>query len=605
MYPYSAPLDDFKFMILEVLKQNKAAPSDPSNCNDSFFCDEGTVDAVLKESAKFCEETLFPLNRLGDKNGAIFKNGSASFPAGFREAYAAFVEGGWPSFSCDELHGGQGLPHLLNMPLTEMICSSNLAFGVTPALTRGAYTALVKFGSEQLNKMYLADLASGKLTATMCLTEPQAGTDLGLIRTTALPDNDNQKFFVSGTKIFISGGDHDLTENILHLVLAKLPGSPKGAKGITLLAVPKFRTDSSGKPSGSPNGVTCESIENKMGLHASPTCCLRFENAEGHIVGKANEGLKAMFVMMNEARIYVGVQGIGLAEAARQQALAYSKERRQGRSPSAPAAPHFQADPLISLPDVRRMLLHIRSMCEAGRLLSLTAAWRTDESEKLSPGLRKQNAEDFLALTTPIIKAFFSDAGFACTNMAMQIFGGHGYIKESGMEQFVRDARVAQIYEGANGVQALDLVARKLSAHGGRALRTFFRDACEEAAKISTVPGLETHADGLSDAIDRTRRATFYIAEHGAADPAEVCASAYDYLNIFGLSLCAWMHAMMAHKAIELLRNKNGAMRDEFYERKLVSSRFFMEKILPEQEGLLRRLIKGGDSITGPTNEKI
>jgi alkylation response protein AidB-like acyl-CoA dehydrogenase len=468
MVSYAAPLDDIRFLLYDLLDYEGEVAALPGYEEAS----RDLVDAVLEEGAKFCENELLPLNRPGDEAGCSFENGVVRTPEGFKELYEAFCEAGWNGLSLNPEYGGQGLPKTLQFVMTELICSSNISFGMYPGLTHGACNALEMHGSDEQKKAFLPNMIHGRWSGTMCLTEPHCGTDLGLIRTRAEPEGDG-KYRITGTKIFISAGEHDLAENIVHLVLAKLPDAPEGSKGISLFIVPKFLVQEDGSL-GARNGVSCGSIEHKMGIKASSTCVMNFDEAEGTLVGEPHSGMAKMFTMMNVARLDVGIQGLGLAETAYQSAAAYAKERLQGRSLAGPAYPDKPADPIIVHPDVRKNLLTMRALNEGARALALWVAIAVDVAEKHPDEKKRQEADDLVALMTPIIKSFFTDAGFEVTNLGMQVFGGHGYIREHGMEQLVRDARIAQLYEGTNGIQALDLVGRKLGQNMGRLLRRFF-----------------------------------------------------------------------------------------------------------------------------------
>ncbi|MBX6746174.1 MAG: acyl-CoA dehydrogenase C-terminal domain-containing protein, partial [Acetobacteraceae bacterium] len=497
----------------------------------------------------------------------------------------------WPALGCDPAYGGQGLPGTLGLLIQEMICSANLSFGMYPGLTHGAYSALMQHGSQALRDRYLPKLVSGEWSGTMCLTEPQCGTDLGLIRTRAVPADDGSHR-ITGNKIFISAGEHDLTENIIHLVLAKLPDAPPGTRGISLFLVPKFIPTEDGHP-GARNGVTCTALEHKMGIKASATCALSFEDAKGWLVGEPHKGLRAMFTMMNEARLGVGVQGLGLAEVSYQNAVAYAKERLQGRALGGARYPEKPADPIIVHPDVRRMLLTMRAQIEGCRALGVLTALEQDVAARHPDPQQRQAAEDFVALMTPVIKALFTDMGWDATATGMQVLGGHGYIREWGMEQYVRDARIAQIYEGTNGIQALDLVGRKMSAHAGRYLRRFFHPVL---AYIEAKQDDERLADfilPLSKAFGRLQQATAEIARRGLSDPFEAGAAATEYLRLFGLTALAYVWARMAELALDKAEQDPTG----FYRAKLTTARFFMERLLPQTAGLTAAIMAGGGSL--------
>lgn len=587
MTTYKAPLREYRFVLSELFDVGSLAqlPGYTEATPD-------TIEAILEEAGKLCEEVLFPLNRSGDEEGCHYENGVVRTPAGFKEAYRAFREGGWTSLACDPEWGGQGLPHTLAFFVEEMVCSTNMSFGMYPGLSHGAYRALSMHGTEAQKKTYLPKLADGTWSGTMCLTEPHCGTDLGQIRTKAIPAGDG-KYRITGTKIFISAGEHDLTDNIVHLVLARLPDAPEGTRGISLFVVPKFLPGPDGGI-GARNGVRCGSIEHKMGIKASATCVMNFDEAEGELVGAPHKGMRAMFTMMNAARLGVGVQGLGLAETAYQGARAYAAERLQGRALKGPAYPEKPADPIIVHPDVRRMLLTMKATIEAARALAAWTAIELDVSEKHPDPERRQEAEDLVALLTPIVKAWFTDVGFAAANLGVQIMGGHGYIREHGMEQLVRDARITQLYEGTNGIQALDLVGRKLPMHMGRLLRRFFHPVSgfiEEQAADQTMAEFVLP---LAKAFGKLQQATAHIAQAGLKDPDEAGAAAADYLKMFALTASAYMWAKMAKIALA----KSEAGEDAgFYRAKLATARFFMARLLPETSSLLTVIASGAKPV--------
>jgi 3-(methylsulfanyl)propanoyl-CoA dehydrogenase len=586
MPAYTAPLRDMRFVLNEL--------ADPDRLRALPGCEEVTpelVDPVLEEAAKLCSEVLFPLNRPGDEEGCALENGVVRTPKGFPEAYRTFREGGWAALACDPDYGGQGLPKSVSLLFEEMMCSANLSFGMYPGLSHGAYAALLKHGSQELRDRYLPKLVSGEWTGTMCLTEPQCGTDLGLIRTKAVPAEDGT-YRITGNKIFISAGEHDLAENILHLVLAKLPDAPAGTRGISLFLVPKFLPTEDGRP-GARNGVTCTSIEHKMGIKASATCAMSFDEAEGYLVGRPHKGLSAMFTMMNEARLSVGVQGLGLAEVSYQNAVAYAKDRLQGRALGGAVQPERPADPIIVHPDVRRMLLTMRAQIEGCRALAMLTAQEQDVATRHPDPAERQAADDFVQLMTPIIKAYLTDMGWDATATGMQVLGGHGYIREWGMEQHVRDARIAQIYEGTNGVQALDLVGRKMGAHAGRYLRRFFHPVLAYIEARSEDPAMEEFVLPLSKAFGRLQQATAEVARRGLGDPFEAGAAATDYLRLFGLTALAYVWARMAEVALA----KQAGDETGFYRAKLATARFFMQRILPQTSGLSAAILAGGGTL--------
>lgn len=580
MPQFTAPTQDFQFLLHDWLK---VTAIDLPGFEE---IDEGLVDSLLAEGGRFCEEVLFPINQSGDQEGCTFDNGKVSLPSGFKEAYESYVQSGWPSFTCDPAYGGQGLPEVINMPMIEMICSANLSFGMLPGLSHGAVNALYKHATDELKERFLPKMVSGEWAGVMCLTEPQCGTDLGLIRTKAEP-NDDGSYNISGTKIFISDGEQDATENIIHLVLAKLPDAPDGVKGISLFVVAKVNED------GSPNAVTCGSIEHKMGIHGSPTCVMNYDNAQGWLVGEPHKGLRAMFTMMNEARLYVGVQGLGLSEVAYQNAASYAKERLQGRALKGDKYPNKAADPLVVHPDIRRMLLTMRSFNEGARALTLYTALQIDTHKRSEDEDVRKAADDFVQLATPIIKAYFTDMGYESTNLGMQIYGGHGYIKEYGMEQYARDARIAQIYEGANGIQALDLVGRKLPKHTGRYLRSFFHPATEFVAEHRDNPKMAEFTKPLYQAIKGAQNASMWLAVNGLGNPEDAASGSVEYLRLMALAIMAYIWAQLAKTALDKLENQENTV---YYENKLTTARFFMTKILPAHHSLLASIVAGSKS---------
>lgn len=595
MPEYRAPVRDFEFVLNEVF--NISQYKDLQGFAD---IDESLIGSLLNEGAKLCEGVLFPLNQSGDEEGVTFDKGNVTLPKGFSDAYKTYVQSGWTSFTCDPAYGGQGLPEVLNIAISEMICSSNLSFGITPGLTHGAYNAIHQHGSEDLKKKFLPKMVDGTWTGVMCLTEPQCGTDLGLIRTTAKPAKGKNTYKINGSKIFISAGDQDLTENIVHLVLAKLPDAPAGVKGISLFVVPKIMVEKDGSL-GSTNNVSCGSIEHKMGIHASPTCVMNYEDSIGYLVGEPHKGLRAMFTMMNEARLYVGVQGLGLAEVSYQNAAKYAKERLQGRALKGAKYPDKPADPIIVHPDVRRMLLTMRSFTEGARAMAIYTALQIDISKKHPDEKVRNDADDFVQLITPILKSYFTDAGHEATNLGMQVFGGHGYIKEYGMEQYVRDARIAQIYEGANGIQALDLVGRKLPKKTGRYLRSLFHPASKFVEKNKDNADMAEFTKSLHQALGNAQQASLWVAANGLGNPEEAAAGSSEYLRIMALAAFAYFWAQMAEVALKKLSSGEGDK--EFYEAKIATARFYMQKIMPYGYGLLASLVNGAKPVMAMKEE--
>jgi alkylation response protein AidB-like acyl-CoA dehydrogenase len=581
MQTYSAPLRDMRFVLHELHGDSPLPGSEE-------FPPE-LLDSILEEAAKFCSEILLPINASGDLEGCVYENGVVRTPSGFKEAYSAFNEAGWGALNASPQYGGQGLPETVAKLVEEMICACNLSFGLYPGLTHGAYLAMESHGSEELKDFYLPKLVSGEWSGTMCLTEPHCGTDLGLLRTKAIPQPDGS-YQITGSKIFISAGEHDLAENIVHLVLARMPDAPPGIKGISLFVVPKFIPTADGRP-GPRNGVSCAAIEHKMGIKASATCQINFDDATGWLVGAPHKGMQAMFVMMNSERLSVGTQGLGVGEAAYQGAVFYARERLQGRSLAGAKYPEKAADPIIVHPDIRRNLLTMRTYNEGCRALGVWVAGMMDRAEHAETEAERASAEEFVALLTPVVKALFTDLGFESANLAVQTYGGHGYIRDHGMEQLVRDARIAMIYEGTNGIQALDLVGRKLPANMGRSLRRFFHPVAEFIAAHEHDSGVGRLVQGFGRAFGALQLASGFVAEKGMADAEEAGAAATDYLRLFGLVALGFMWVRMAVIAAEKL--PEGGPDAEFYRAKLATARFFIERILP-QTGALLYTIKAG-----------
>ena len=589
MTTYHAPQRDMRFVLHELLdvEQLSRLPGYEEATAD-------VVDAVIEEGAKFCENVLFPINRTGDEQGCVYENGVVRTPEGFKEAYDRFVEGGWTGLAADPRHGGQGLPKAIKIVMDEMVCSANLAFSNYPGLSASAYLAIEAHAPEELKAFYLPKLAAGTWSGTMCLTEPQCGTDLGLIRTRAEP-NDDGSYAITGTKIFITSGEQDLTANIVHLVLARLPDAPKGTRGISLFLVPKFLPKADGTP-GPRNGLMCAGIEHKMGINGSATCVMSFEAATGWLLGEPHRGMRAMFTMMNDARLDVGLQGLAIAETAYQSAVAYARERVQGRALSGTKHADLPADPIILHPDVRRMLLTMRASSEGGRALAYWIGMSLDLAKRHPDRQTRQTADDLIALMTPIIKAYFTDQGSVCANLGVQVMGGHGYIREWGMEQLVRDVRITQLYEGANGIQALDLVGRKLGAHYGRLLRAFFHPVMAFIEQHQADPELAEFVLPLAKAYARLQQITLHVAQQGLRDPNEAGAASYDYLRLFALVALAYLWARMVQVA--KARLAAGADGDAaFYEAKVKTARFFVTRMLPESGALFAQIMAGGRSL--------
>ncbi|MCL4709782.1 MAG: acyl-CoA dehydrogenase C-terminal domain-containing protein [Pseudorhodoplanes sp.] len=590
MPTYQAPVDEVTFILNDVLRIERF-----NNLPGFAEATPDVVEAILVEAGKFCTEVLAPLNRTGDEEGCTrHEDGRVTTPKGFREAYRQMVDGGWLGLAAPAEFGGQGLPGTLTVAVNEFLASANLAFSMYPGLVQGAVAALLAHGSDAAKKVYLPKLISGVWAGTMNLTEPHCGTDLGLLRTKAMPQPDGS-YKITGTKIFISGGEQDLTENIIHLVLARIEGAPAGTKGISLFIVPKILPNADGSL-GARNGVSCGSLEHKMGIKASATCVMNYDNATGFLIGEANRGLQAMFVMMNEARLAVGVQGLALSEVAYQNAVTYAKERRQGRALSGAKEPNQPADPIIVHPDVRRMLMTIKAFNEAARALALWTALKGDIAWRSPDEKERQAADDHMGLLTPVVKGVLTDIGFANTVMAQQVFGGHGYIAESGMEQFVRDARIPMIYEGANGIQALDLVGRKLPKDGGRALQTFFAEVQGFINEHKADEAMKPYVGPLNTALSHLQQATMWFMQNALGKPDHAGAGATDYMHLFGLVALGYMWCCIVKAAREKLKaGANGAT--ERMNGKLVTARFFMERMLPETATHLARIQAGADSM--------
>jgi alkylation response protein AidB-like acyl-CoA dehydrogenase len=576
---YTPPLRDMQFVLHElfnVVEQLKLLPKHAD-------IDAATLNAVLEEGGKFAAEVLAPLNQSGDEQGCVLdqKTHAVKAPAGFKEAYAKFIEGGWPALSADPAFGGQGLPILLNQCLYEMLNSANQAWTMYPGLSHGAYECLHAHGTAEQKALYLPKLTSGQWTGTMCLTESHCGTDLGLLRTKAEPQPDGS-YKLSGQKIFISAGEHDLAENIIHLVLARLPDAPQGSKGISLFVVPKFLPKPDGSL-GARNPIFCTGLEHKMGIHGNATAQINLDGATGWLVGEPNKGLPAMFVMMNAARLGVGNQSLGLTEVAYQNAVSYAKERIQMRSLSGPKAKDKPADPIIVHPDVRKMLLTARAYAEGGRALSVHIALLIDTYLATEDEDERKAAEDEVALLTPIVKAFLTDNAWLATSHCLQVYGGHGYIREWGMEQFVRDARINMIYEGTNTVQSLDLLGRKVLADNGAKLKKFGKRIQAFVEDEGVNEAMQEFVNPLADLGDKVTKLTTELGMKAFGNADEVGAAAVDYLRVLGHLAFAYFWARMAKVALE---KKNAG--DPFYTAKLATARFYFAKVLPETAGLIR-----------------
>jgi len=581
---YKAPVEDVNFLFNDVFQIDRY-----DNLPGFSDASSDVREAILGEAAKLAEEVLQPLNRTGDLEGCKHNSdGSVTTPKGFKEAFKQVAEGGWLGLSAPAEYGGQGLPVTLSQAVNEFQISANMAFSMYGGLTMGATAALLVHGTPEQKKTYVPKMIAGEWTGTMNLTEPHCGTDLGLLRTKAVRQGDGS-FKITGTKIFISAGEHDLADNIIHLVLARVEGAPAGIKGVSLFVVPKFLVNPDGTV-GARNGVTCGSIEHKMGIHGNSTCVMNYDSATGWLIGEENKGMQGMFVMMNEARLGVAVQGLAQSEVAYQNAVAYARDRLQGRALTGVKAPDKPADPIIVHPDVRRTLLTIRAFNEAARAMVVWTALKSDVAHRSSDPKDRQEADDHMGLMTPVLKGFLTDNGFANAVQAQQMYGGHGYIAEQGMEQFVRDARIAMIYEGANGIQALDLVGRKLARDGGRAIMAFFAELGGYCKDHGGDEAMKPYVAPLSGALGHLQQATTWLMQNAMKQPDNAGAAATDYLQLFGFVTLGYMWARMAKVALDKIAADGETA---YLKTKLVTGRFFMERMLPETALHLARIQTG------------
>jgi len=582
MPEYQAPIRDMRFLLNEVFDAPSMWAETPRLAE---VVDPDTADAILEEAGKIASQVLAPINREGDEVGSKWNDGQVTAPPGFKEAYQTYCEGGWGALGGDPEFGGMGMPKMLVGQVEEMIQGSNVSFGLLPMLTAGACLSLKAHGSQELKDKYLPNMYSGQWPGAMDLTEPHCGTDLGIIRTKAEPNADGS-FAISGTKIFITWGEHDMAENIIHLVLAKLPGAPAGPKGISLFLVPKFLVNDDGSL-GERNPMSCGSIEHKMGIKGSATCVMNFDGAKGWLVGEENKGLAAMFTMMNYERVAVGIQGLGIAENSYQNAVAYANDRLQSRAPTGKQFPDKAADPIIVHPDVRRMLLTMRANTEGSRAFSTYASKWLDLSKFAEDEDTRKNAEAMVSLLTPVVKAFLTDLALESTVAGQQVFGGHGFIREWGQEQHVRDIRITQIYEGTNGIQSLDLIGRKIAANGGAHYKIYEQEILDFIASQEGNKDMAEFINPLKAALANLTELTEWVMDKAQNNPNEIGASSVEYLQVFGYTSFAYMYAMMAEKA---LQNKGT---EPFYENKLATARFFVKRLLPRYISL-SEAVKGG-----------
>ena len=585
MPTYAAPTKDMAFVLHDLLGIEKSTVPGYDDLTPDF------TSAILEEAAKIHQDVIAPLNVVGDKEGCKLENGVVRTPTGFKDAFDQFREGGWTGIACDEEFGGQGLPYLMGTTIGEMTSAANQAFAMYGGLTNGAYASILAHGSQEQKEKYLPNMASCKWTGTMNLTEPHCGTDLGMMRTKADPQPDGS-YKISGQKIFISAGEHDMSDNIIHLVLAKIKDGPEGIKGVSLFIVPKFMVNEDGSE-GARNGVSCGAIEEKMGIHGNSTCVMNYDEATGYLLGDEHKGMRAMFTMMNHARLGVGLQGLAQAEAAYQNAVVYAKDRLQGRAVTGVENPDGPADPIIVHPDVRRSLMDQKSFIEGARAFVYWGAMMIDQAH----GLEDKDADGMISLLTPVIKGFLTDQGYDMTVQAQQLYGGHGYIEEWGMSQFTRDARIAMIYEGANGVQALDLVGRKLAQDGGKHVMAFFEMVKSFIGENKDNEALADFINPLKQASKDLQAASMYFMQNGMKNPNNALAGSSDFMHLFGHVCLGLMWARMAKAATSAL--DAGTDDPEFYQNKLVTGRYYMARQLPATGMHLARIESGSDTVMG------
>lgn len=584
MADYRAPLKDIQFVMHEVFNAESMWKSWPELAD---HVDKETANAILEEAAKMAENELAPLSRNADEQGVSWNEGVVTTPDGYKEAFKTLANGGWIGLTGSMDFGGMGMPKMVSAQYEELICAADVAFSLYPCLTSGAAMSIVGFGTDEVKDKYLMNMYSGKWSGTMCLTEPHAGTDLGIIRTKAEESGDGS-YNITGTKIFITGGEHDLTENIIHLVLAKLPDAPAGTKGISLFLVPKYEVNDDGSLSDTKN-VTCGSVEHKMGIHASATCVMNFDGSKGYLIGEVNKGLAAMFVMMNYERLGVGIQGLGCAERSYQNAIEYARDRLQSRSPTGAKEPEKAADPIIVHPDVRRMLLNMKSLVEGGRAFSTYVAKQLDTAKYAENAEERVKAEKLVNLLTPVAKAFLTDMGLDITVIGQQIFGGHGFVREWGQEQLVRDVRITQIYEGTNGIQALDLIGRKVAANGGEYLK-ILAEEIQQFVEENNSEQMKEFVEPLAEAVIKLSDVTMHVLTAAQKNPNEIGAASVDYLHLTGYVCYAYMWAMMAKSAFAAETGDQ-----EFYAAKLKTARYFFGRVLPRIQSLEASIKSGAD----------